>query len=257
MIEKKVLAKGIEVNYKVFGEGRPFLILHGWGSNSGRWQKVAELLAEKEIQSIVPDLPGFGETQEPQVPWSLDNYTDWLYEFTNNVPELQKTFCLLGHSFGGSMAVKFSIKYNQRVEKLFLVSAAALRKQKFSKKAMRNASKVVKVFSFLPGYPLARKAFYKFIIRRSDYPHVREGIMKDTYMKAISEDLSQRLRFVKIPTVIIWGDKDDSTPISDAQYIQQKIRDSLLITLPNVKHSVQLEVPEVLAEKIVENLATV
>src|SRR5579863_6467855 len=119
MEEKKVLVKDIEVNYKVVGGGKPMLILHGWGSSSNKWEKVAELLAQKNIQTIIPDLPGFGLTPEPKTAWTMNNYVDWISELTNAVPELNNTFYLLGHSFGGALSAKFAIKYNQRVEKLF------------------------------------------------------------------------------------------------------------------------------------------
>src|SRR3989344_6646864 len=112
MEEKKILIKDIETNYKVFGQGlpaqtgRPMIVLHGWGSNSARWEKVAELLGEKNIQVFVPDLPGFGQTPEPKTAWDLNNYVEWVKEFSEKIPELNHGFFLLGHSFGGSLAVK-------------------------------------------------------------------------------------------------------------------------------------------------------
>ena len=277
MIEKKVLVKDIEVNYKVFGEGKPpsesvnevkpLLVLHGWGSKSERWTKVAELLTQipsedsselklmqKGMQIIVPDLPGFGLTPEPSTAWNLDNYVDFLYEFSEKVPELGREFYLLGHSFGGSVAVKFTIKYNQKIKKLFLISAACVRKVKLSKKILYRLAKIAKVFSFIPGYALLRKAIYKFVLRKSDYPYVKEGIMKETYLKVVSEDLSWRMPFIKVPTVIVWGSKDTSTPLAEAQIVNQKIRNSKLIVVPDAKHSLQLEVPEILAQKIAENI---
>ncbi len=252
MTEKKVLVKNIEINYKIFGEGKPFLILHGWRSSSDRWGKMCELLAENGIKVIIPDLPGFGQSQEPEKPWSLDNYVEFVYEFSNIVPELKKGFYLLGHSFGGSLAVKFTIKYNQKVEKLFLVSASCLRKITLKKKVLYKISKVVKLFSFLPYYDLFRKAFYKFIFRKSDYPYV-EGIMKETYLKVISDDLSHKLSFIKVPTIIVWGDKDNLTPVENAYFINKKIENSKLVIIEGAGHNLN-KIPEVLSEKILENL---
>lgn len=212
------------------------------------------MLAQKNIRVIVPDLPGFGKSQEPPTPWGIDNYIDWVHEFVENSPELPKEFYLLGHSFGGSLSAKFAIKYNQKIKGLFLVAAVCVRTFKSSKKILQHLSKIVKIFAFLPYYQLFRKAFYKFILRKSDYPHVKEGIMKETYIKVVSEDLSYRLLFVKVPTTIIWGDKDESTPLSDGEFIHAKIKNSKFIVLPGKKHSLQLEAPEMLAEKILENL---
>ena len=100
MIEEQILVKDLTVNYKIIGQGRPMLILHGWGSKSDRWQAVAELLAQKNFQCIIPDLPGFGQSQEPNMVWNLNNYVEWVLEFSQKIPQLNKSFYLLGHSFG-------------------------------------------------------------------------------------------------------------------------------------------------------------
>ncbi len=253
MEEKKVFVKDTEVNYKVIGAGKPMLILHGWPSSSEKWVALAELLAQKNIMAIIPDLPGFGKTTQPKEAWNLDRYVDWVLEFSTKVPELAHGFYLLGHSFGGALAVKYTVKYNQSVEKLFLVSAAAVRKKTFKKSLAYQISKIVKVFSFLPYYELFRKAAYKFIIRKSDYIY-QQGVMRESYLKVISDDLSFYVSSLKVPTVIIWGDKDASTSIEEANFIKQKISRSTLITIPGGGHSLEIQFPELLAQKILENI---
>lgn len=253
MTEKQILVKDLKINYKVFGEGKPFLILHGWRSKSQRWENVAELLINNNLQVIIPDLPGFGESQEPNQAWNLDGYVEWLKEFCDKVPELNNGFYLLGHSFGGSVAAKFSIKYNQNIKKLFLVAASCVRTVTFSKKALISLSRLFKVFYFLPFYESFRKYFYRFILRKSDYPYV-SGIMKEIYLKVIEEDLSQKLLFIKVLTTIIWGDKDDWTPIEYAHIINEKIPHSKLVIIPGAGHNLHINSPEILAEKVLENL---
>lgn len=253
MTEKKVIVKSLEVNYKIIGKGKPFLILHGWGSRYDRWQKVGELLSKKDLKVIIPDLPGFGESQGLIIPWGLDDYVEWVFEFSNLLPELKNGFYLLGNSFGGSVAAKFSIKYTQKVEKLFLVAAACIRKTTFKKIFLEKISKIIKIFYFLPFYNLAKKAFYKLVIGSSDYLRVN-GVMKETYLKVISDDLSEKLPFLRVPTVIIWGDKDESTPLYQAKIVNRKIQDSKLIIITGGDHYLQQKMPEVLVRKILENL---
>ncbi len=253
MNEQQIIVNNLKINYRVFGAGRPILILHGWKSNSERWQKTAELLAAQNMQAIIPDLPGFGKSQEPLTAWSLDAYVDWLVQFCAQMPELNSSFYLAGHSFGGALAAKFALKYPQRVQKLFLISAACVRQMKISKKLLWRTSKVVKLFSFLPGYQIFRKGFYKYILRKTDYLQV-DGVMKQIYLKGISEDLSHKINFLKVPVVIIWGNKDTSTPIAQAHFIHQKIYGSTLEIIPGANHSLQIEVPELLSEKILVNL---
>lgn len=253
MEEQEVLIKNLKTNFKIIGEGKPLFVLHGWFSSSDRWQKVGELLAVQNIKAIIPDLPGFGKSQEPETAWSIDSYVDWLDEFIGQFPELRQPFCLLGHSFGGAVAAKFAIKHNQKVAQLFLVSAACIRRHTVVKKVFYRAAKIFKLFSFLPYYPFIRKALYKFIIRKSDYPY-QSGKMKETYLKVILDDLSYKLRFVKVPTVIIWGDEDASTPLEQADFISRKILGSQLEVIPEAGHSLHLEAPELLSQKILEKL---
>lgn len=258
----EIIVNGIKTNYQVFvppqrdpasggREGKPFLILHGWGSNSDRWIDVAEKIAENGYKVIVPDLPGFGKSDGFSVPWNTNKYIDWIEKFIKelNISE----FYLLGHSFGGALASKMAVKHVQDVKKLFLVSAACVRKKTATKSFSAKISKLIKVFYFLPYYGLIRKAIYRFIIRKSDYVYV-EGIMKATYLNVVAEDLSFHLPFIKVPTIIIWGDKDESTPIQEGYFIERQIKKSKIIVIPGAGHDLNRKYPELLAEKITENL---
>lgn len=252
MQEQQLIVKNLKINYKAFGQGKPLLILHGWPSKSDTWIKTAELLEQKGMCVIVPDLPGFGKSQEPSQPWTMDVYVEWILEFCNQVPELKNSFYLLGHSFGGALAAKFAIKYAQRVEKVLLVSAAIVRPKTTKKSLIGRAAKVAKLFSFVPQYENIRKAAYKFLLR-SDYPYV-SGVMKETYLKVISDDLSHKVNFLKVPVSIIWGDQDQYTPIDQANFIHQKIHGSSLTVIPGEGHALQIKVPEILAEKITTSI---
>ena len=76
----ELIINGIKTNYQVFGEGKPFLILHGWNSNSDRWISVAEKISERApgVQGgysvIVPDFPGFEKSDALSEPWNTNKY---------------------------------------------------------------------------------------------------------------------------------------------------------------------------------------
>lgn len=247
----EIIINGIKTNYQVFGEGKPFLILHGWGSNSNKWIKEAEIISEKGFKVIIPDLPGFGKSANLERPWTVNDYVKWFEEFTKALNI--ENFYLLGYSFGGALVSKIAVKYPQRVQKLFLVAAAVIRKKTSQKNFLSKISKFIKLFYFLPYYGFFRKAVYKFIIRKSDYVYA-EGIMKETYLNIISDDISFHLPFIKVPTAIIWGDKDQSVPIEDAHLVNEKIKNSKLIIIPGANHLMHKELPELLAAKILENI---
>ena len=74
--------------------------------------------------------------------------------------------------------------------------------------------------------------------------------MRETYLNVINEDISGLFSQIKVPTVIIWGEKDDITPIADAYLIKKEIKNSILEILPNVGHRIRKEAPEILVDKI-------
>jgi len=247
----EIVVNGIKTNYQVFGEGKSFLILHGWNSNCDRWVVFAEAIAEKGYKVIVPDLPGFGKSDALTIPWNTNKYITWIEAF---IEELNlKEYYILGHSFGGALAAKIIIKHPQEVKKLFLVSAAVVRKKTTRKNFFAKISKFVRLFYFLPYYGLFRKAVYKFIIKKSDYVYV-EGIMKQTYLNVVAEDVSFQLPFIKVPTIIIWGDKDTDTPIENGRFINEKIKNSKLVIISGAGHGLNIKQPEILAEKVLKNV---
>lgn len=253
MIKKQVLVKNLKVNYIILGRGKPFLILHGWGSKYDRWLKVGELLVKRNFRVFIPDLPGFGESQKLQYPWNLDDYVEWVWEFSRVIPDLKNKFYLLGNSFGGAVAAKFSIKYGQQIEQLFLVASSGIRKKTLRKKILAKTSKVIRLFSFSPFYNLIKRAFYKFVVGSSDYLKA-EGAMKETFLKVIAEDLSEKLSFIRVPTTIIWGNKDKSTPLEQGKIINKKIENSKLIVINGGDHYLQHKTPELLTQKILAQL---
>ena len=243
-----MIIKGLKTNYKTLGEGKPLLILHGWGSRSDNWQKVGETLAKNGIKVNILDLHGFEQSDKPQIAWDLDDYCNFVEEFVN-VLNLDK-FYLLGHSFGGEIAVKYNLRFPEKIDKLFLVSASCIRTRNLKKKLLYILSKVFKIFSFIP---FLRKAFYRFIVGKSDYLST-EGVMRDTYLKIIAEDLSNILSQVQADTIIIWGEEDSITPISDARKINSKIKNSKLEILSGFDHDLNLKGPEELVEAIIKFL---
>jgi len=241
---------------------KTLIILHGWQSSKEKWQRVKEEiekqacleLDEGEIEVIVPNLPGFKEGNELKRAWSLDDYVDWVREFILEKEkarfERSEGFFLLGHSFGGRIVIKFAVKYPEKLKGLILVSSAGIKpKKKICQFLIRLIVRISKQFSFLPGYEFLRKIFYKFVLRKTDYLKAR-GFLKETFKKVVSEDLTPLLSKVKVPTLIVWGEKDKIAPLSDAYLIKEKIKNSKLEILKNIDHIPHLKVPKKLAEVI-------
>jgi len=233
----------------------PILILHGWGSSSKNWQKVKDSLEQKGYKVFVPDLPGFGEEPPPQKPCSVEDYADWVNQWAEK-HNLSK-FCLVGHSFGGGVAAVFAAKYHQKVEKLVLVSAAIVRQRTLKQYLFFLVSKIAATIFLLP--PLshfrlaAQKLLYRSIGVKDYYRLVRKlstPAMKETFKKIIREDLRKHLPYISCPTLILWGEKDRLTPLSQARLIAENAPSFQLKILQGRGHALNLEAPEELAEKI-------
>ena len=239
----------MKINVKTAGEGEPILILHGWGSSSKSWAKVQDNLVKHGYRVIVPDMPGFGESDSPDKPWNGEDYLNWLLEFTKNY-KLKTPFCVIGHSFGGGLAIKLAIEYPQLIKNLVLVATARMgRKRKFRKKAVYVIAKIGRLIAFIPGFEIIRKIFYKFIVGSRDYERTK-GDMRETIKLILKEDLSKQIHKIETPTMIIWGDKDKATPIEDAYFIKREIKNSKLEIIKNAGHALNLEYPEKLATLI-------
>jgi len=210
---------------------------------------VKELLEDEGYEVYVPDLPGFGQTSPPIKPWAIDDYAEWLRNFCeeNNLSQI----FLVGHSFGGSVATKFSVKYPEKIKKLILVDSAGIRRKRLKKEIQKKVAHFLNTFSFLPFYGLARRIAYRTLFRQSDYL-LTEGVMKETYLKVLGEDISHIFSEIKISTLLIWGRKDKITPLWHAHYIKEKIPSAVLEIIPGVKHNPHFEAPKILVEKILQ-----
>jgi len=228
------------------------LILRGWGSDYKNWQEEIEFLENQGYRIYSPDLPGFGENPSPSKPWSIDEYANWVKEFCEK--QNLSRFFLLGHSFGGAVAIKFLLKHFQefKVEKLILVDSSGVRRKTLKKEILKKISGFAKKFFYSPIFNLHRKIFYKLFIR-SDYPDT-EGVMRETYLKIINEDLSDYLSRISLPTLIIWGKKDKLTPVKDAYLMKEKIIGASLEIIPDIGHNPHREAPEILKDKVLNFL---
>lgn len=236
MEEKKIKIDSLEANYKIFGAGQAILVLHGWGIGSDAWMETAVLLAQGGYKLIVPDMPGFGESEVSKTAWTVDDYVDWVKNFADEL-KLDK-FVLLGHSFGGQVATKFGALYPEKIDKLILCAAAVIRKPRLgSRQRLAKFLARGKVFfKNIPFgiYPALRKIVYRISGAR-DYARLR-GVMAQTFLNIVSEGMLESAKQIKMPTLIVWGDKDTETPLEDAREINWAIANSRLKIISGAGH---------------------
>ncbi len=233
----------------------PLLILHGWGGSSKSWKLVKEILEKNNFKVYCPDLPGFGTEPDPKKAWAVSDYVEWVKDFCEK-EKLSQVF-LLGHSFGGRIAMKFTALYPEKLLRLILVDSAGFQHSKSWSFKQKIIIKGSKFFHFLDKFPilnifyaLLRKTVYIFSGTR-DYYLIKSKVMKETFKKIITENLTRYLSEIKIPTLIVWGKKDKLVPVEIAYSLKEKIYQSQLEIFPEVRHNPHLEVPVKLAEVII------
>lgn len=230
----------------------PIIILHGWGACASRWQKVKSLLEGKGFNVFVPDLPGFGEEPPPTLIWGLYDYAEWV------VREFKKRnwskFILIGHSFGGSVAVKVAVNYPDQVARLILVNSAGIRISHSSLK-LRVWLPIVHFGHFLFNLPLLknrqefiRRILYK-ILGSVDY-FKAAGVKKEILKKILREDIRQDLPKIQAPTLIVWAEKDRQTPLAWAKIFAGNIPKAKLRIVSSANHTFPYFEPEKFVELI-------
>ena len=222
----------IKVNYKEYGkkDGKPIIFLHGWGQNIEMMEPIANPF-EDTHHLIIIDLPGFGLSDEPTSNWDLSNYVEMINNLAQKL-EL-KNITIIGHSFGGKLAIMYALKYS--VYKLVLLASPF--KQKITK--VSTKVKILKTLKKIPGLKRFEN-FAKSHMGSTDYKNA-SPIMRDILVKHVNTDLSKEVNQIKCPTLIIWGTKDDDVPYEDAKELESLIPDSGLVTYEGCTHYAYLE----------------
>ena len=222
----KININNVNVNYIQYGEGKDVLLLHGWGQNIQMMKPIGDNLCSNHRITII-DFPGFGESDEPSTPWSIDDYS-LLIE--NLVRELNiRKPIVMGHSFGGRVAIHFSA--NNPIEKLVLFGSPCIRENK----KLPLSTRILKKLRTLPGMDKLGEEMKKYIGSR-DYK-AASPIMRQTLVNVINEDLSSYARKIEEPTLLIWGEVDTEAPVDDARELEKIMTDAALIILPGTHYA--------------------
>lgn len=120
---RRIQVEGRPAAYTAVGEGLPVVFLHGWGLGYRAYHEVLDRLEAQGTRVIAPALPGFGGTGDlPHREPGLRDYADWLDAFLAGVG-LDESAVVVGHSFGGGVAIKFAHRHPARVRALVPVNS--------------------------------------------------------------------------------------------------------------------------------------
>ena len=231
--------------YHGAGEGPDVLLfLHGWRSDSTAWFLLLKELQKISGSEIIAlDLPGFGRSEMPKKDFTLTDYCYTVEQFIEK--QSLKNPVLVGHSFGGRIVIKLAAENSTHYPRVILVDSAGIKPK--PKKSLNILAKAVKPF-FTPSWmqPLRRKIYHH--LGAEDY--VATPRLQATYMRVIQEDLTPLLKKIIADTLLIWGEKDNDTPLRDGQAMQQAIKRSELHIIKNAGHYPFREQPKEVAQHI-------
>lgn len=238
-------------------EKPPIVILHGWGSSSLAWQAPKKFLTEAGFSVFIPDLPGFGKEAPPKTAWLVSDYVNFVLKFAEE-KNLGK-FILIGHSFGGRIAIKFAALYSKKLSGLILTGAPIGERNLIKVLFFGFLAKMGKLLFTLPPFsfvaPLARRFLYFLTLERDYYQ--TSGVKRQTFVKIVNENIAPFLSKINLPTLILWGGNDRLVPVKTAKIIQEKIPQAELKIIPGVSHKLPYEQPEAFVEEVLKFLKTI
>ena len=210
---------GLKTEYERRGEGRPILILHGWGSSIQAMAPVANCVAALGYEAGVADYA----------------------HFTKAFIEQQGIVgCSVAcHSFGGRVTIMLSAEDNALFDKLIMIDAAGVRPR-------RTIKYHVKTWAYKLAKKLARIGFIDRVFRLSkrqknagsaDYRALKTDVMRKTFVNVVNQDLTPLLSGIRNDTLLIWGDKDTATPLEYAKLMEKKMPNAGLAVLGHFSYA--------------------
>lgn len=215
----------------------PIVMLHGWGANVELVRPLAERLAALGHMVYALDLPGFGQTPPPPTAWSVYDYADFVIAYMD-AQGIARAH-LFGHSFGGRLSLILGARHAERFVKMVLADSAGVKPQTpLSIRARTSLYKTVRGGLNRVGLAsLANTlaAWYGQRYGSADY-QAASGVMRETFVKVVNEDLLPLAAQVRLSTLLLWGEHDQDTPLSQGKLLEKTIPDAGLVMLEGAGH---------------------
>lgn len=227
---------GLNIEYTEQGSGDAILLLHGWGSSYKFFEPIISHFSDR-FRMVAVNFPGCGESERMASPWRLENYCDFVEKFIKKL-DIENPV-MIGHSHGGRVILKMAAEKTVTPPKIVLLDSAGLIPKKSFKQKFKIASfKTIKGVLSLP----IVKNYSKGLLDKArshygsaDYKAADE-VLRKTMVSLVNTDLRDILGNIECPTLLIWGEDDTATPLSDAKIIESLIKDSGLCVYKNAGH---------------------
>jgi pimeloyl-ACP methyl ester carboxylesterase len=233
------------------------VMLHGWGRSLDSLRALGEMLAAS-CRVLLVDLPGFGNSPLPSAAsndgggWSTIDYCERVKSFLDD--EGIARFVLLGHSFGGRIAVRIAARYPESVDSLVLIGTAGLKRDRppLEELKVRLIRAVVSSAKWTDG-AFGTRFFQHYLAQRvGSRDYQAAGDLRRTLVRTVNEDLAPEASSLKQPALLLWGEQDTETPLDVARKFNTLLRNSELHIFPNKGHELFADVGAHLLCKYIE-----
>lgn len=230
----------------------PVVILHGWALSAKTFAPLVSELKKHDIHAMAPDFPGFDSLHIPPKPLSLGDYAEFLDTYFRK-RQIEKPI-LIGHSFGGRVALKYQSEHPKNVTALILTGAPGF--TPVSRKKLALFITIAKIGGTILSLPVLYRLkdrvrlWYYYVIGARDF-YRAEGVMRETFKNIVKESLVSCMENVRVPTLLVWGANDIIVPEQIARRMEKVIRGSKLAVLPREGHNVPFTNPALFAQTVV------
>ncbi len=238
----KVYINEIQIKQRVLGAGEPVLLVHGWGASIELLQPLAQRLSRLGYRCYMFDLPGFGESEEPARAFSVRDYAEFCLAYLDH-HQLQRVQ-YFGHSLGGRIGLLLGAEYPERLRALALSNSAGIRPKPSARAALRLRlyQALRQRLRALGAQTSAEKLAALYAQRYGSADYIAASpIMRQTLVKIVNQDLLPFARRVTLPTILLWGDQDQETPLWMGEALAAAMPDAALIVQPGAGHYAYLD----------------
>ena len=262
-------ARGIKIHYTVSepaqGPGYPVIFLQGSGPGASGWLNFrynVEDFVNSGFRVIIPDLPGFGDSDKPDLDYTLDFFAAAMLEFADQL-DMEK-FALVGNSLGGAVSLGMALNAPDRISHLILMGCGGLEDQMTYFQNMKGVQAMTAVPLGSPEFtPEYLKEVLKLIV--FDPSHITDELIQErfriletqnpaAFKRMIIPNITERLNEIKAPVLGFWGAKDNFCPVSGAETLVTHCPDAEVITLSRCGHWVMIEYKELFNQRCIEFL---
>ena len=234
------------------GAGAPrVLALHGWRRERGDFRRVLD-----GLDALALDLPGFGASPPPNAPCGSAEYAAAVAPVLD---EMDGPPVILGHSFGGRVAVHLAEKWPERVGALVLTGVPLLRPASVNAGRGRRpplAFRAARALHRRGLFPDERMEALRKRHGSADY-RAASGVMRDVLVRVVNETYEEQLRAVRCPVELVWGDDDTAAPLEVAERAAEMLGDLVTLTVvPGAGHLTPSTAPDELRAAVERRLAS-